>query len=654
MLLDRGLLTQDGSRYVVTTPISHLEVPETLHALVAARLDNLDVTERALLQDAAVLGMSFPTAALAAVSGRPELEVRSTLDRLVAKQVLGREQDRRAAEAGQYHFLQALLRTIALATLSRRDRKARHLAAAEHISKSWGEAPEIAEVLASHYLDAVAADPEAADADEIRARAKETLAEAGRRAVSLALGTEARHHFERAAELAGDEGERANLLAEAGAAAARTADREAARALLGDAIEVLDGIGRTEDAGRTRARLADVLIDENRLVEAAALMDRARDALTDPAVLAELAARRGRVAVLTGEFGRAYQEAETALRIADPRRIRPVIADAAMNKAIALIHEDRATEALSLLTLGLEVAVDADLTDQALRGYYNLGILRVIAGNIEKGLELIERGRALARERGIRTWERDLQAQLCGICVMLGRWDEALELAEHLRVGAADDSERIAWCWRPLIYAARGQRAELEAWLEQPRLGSEWQELALIEKLSRATALRATGNAQDALPLMVEVADSFDTLTEAFYEYGDELVDALLEAGRTDLLENHADPDAIHAWALTKRGPKLRARGAMHLQRGEVSAAERAFARGLEAFRVCGGAYARGRLLLDYGALVWDLGRAEEAMPLLEEARSVFADLGARPWLERVAAVLPPAAADDQLTVRAR
>ena len=41
MLLDRGLLTRDGDVYRPTGPIEQLEMPETLHALVAARLDGL-------------------------------------------------------------------------------------------------------------------------------------------------------------------------------------------------------------------------------------------------------------------------------------------------------------------------------------------------------------------------------------------------------------------------------------------------------------------------------------------------------------------------------------------------------------------------------------------------------------------------------------
>ncbi|HEU5264126.1 MAG TPA: AAA family ATPase, partial [Gaiellaceae bacterium] len=67
MLLDRGLLEQAGSEYRITGPVGSLEVPETLHALIASRLDGLAEAERALLQDAAVLGRTFTQRGIAAL-----------------------------------------------------------------------------------------------------------------------------------------------------------------------------------------------------------------------------------------------------------------------------------------------------------------------------------------------------------------------------------------------------------------------------------------------------------------------------------------------------------------------------------------------------------------------------------------------------------
>ena len=57
MLQDRGLLTQEGSRYVVTGDVTDLNVPETLHALVASRLAGLSADERSLLQGQPILGI---------------------------------------------------------------------------------------------------------------------------------------------------------------------------------------------------------------------------------------------------------------------------------------------------------------------------------------------------------------------------------------------------------------------------------------------------------------------------------------------------------------------------------------------------------------------------------------------------------------------
>src|SRR3954452_5277515 len=220
MLLDRGLLAQSGSRYVVTGEVDELDVPETLQALVAARLDGLEPDERSVMQDAAVLGQAFTPTAVAAVSGRNVTETEELMRRLVSKQVLAYQDDERSPEHGQYSFLQALLRGVAYSTLSRRDRKERHLAAARYLQEEWGgEAGEIAEVLAAHFLAASQAEPDSADTPRIRALACETLADAGRRAASLALGREAQRSYDKAVELAEDDDTRANLLEQSGRAA---------------------------------------------------------------------------------------------------------------------------------------------------------------------------------------------------------------------------------------------------------------------------------------------------------------------------------------------------------------------------------------------------------------------------------------------------
>src|SRR5947208_416386 len=120
-----------------------------------------------------------------------EKELEPLLSSLVRKEVLGVQADPRSPEHGQYGFLQDLIRHVAYETLSKRERKTRHLAAAEHLESAFSELDEVAEVLASHYLAAFKAAPEADDAQAIRAKAREMLARAGERAGSLGGHNEA-------------------------------------------------------------------------------------------------------------------------------------------------------------------------------------------------------------------------------------------------------------------------------------------------------------------------------------------------------------------------------------------------------------------------------------------------------------------------------
>src|SRR6059036_1773034 len=88
MLLDRGLLIREGNVYRATGAVENLEVPETLHALVAARLDSLTPEERRLVECGAVLGKTFTKQGLAAVSGVAEEELDPLLAGLLGKEII--------------------------------------------------------------------------------------------------------------------------------------------------------------------------------------------------------------------------------------------------------------------------------------------------------------------------------------------------------------------------------------------------------------------------------------------------------------------------------------------------------------------------------------------------------------------------------------
>src|SRR5205807_2086192 len=103
-------------------------------------------------------------------------------------------------------------------TLSRHDRKSRHLAAAEAVSGGLGE-EEMAEVIAAHLLAAYEAVPDAEGAEGLKARAAAALIRAGERAAGLAAAGEAQRYFEHALaalEAAGSEAEVAAVAAQLG------------------------------------------------------------------------------------------------------------------------------------------------------------------------------------------------------------------------------------------------------------------------------------------------------------------------------------------------------------------------------------------------------------------------------------------------------
>ena len=249
----------------------------------------------------------------------PRLE--PLLTTLARKEVLGVQADPRSPEHGQYGFLQDLVRHVAYETLSKRERRPRHLAAAEYLRSAFAaDEDEVVEVIASHYLAADEAIPDAEDAAEIRGKAQAMLVRAGERAESLAAAAEARRYFEQAAELTEDSSERAALLGRAGEMAARAADPDAADRLLAGSISLYESHGDTHAAARVSTRLARVERFTGRLDEALARMERAFDVISTDEPdedLALLAARLSLGYWSGGDLDRAAERAELALDIAE-------------------------------------------------------------------------------------------------------------------------------------------------------------------------------------------------------------------------------------------------------------------------------------------------------------------------------------------------
>jgi class 3 adenylate cyclase/tetratricopeptide (TPR) repeat protein len=436
MLLDRGLLAREDDAYRLIGSVETLEVPETLHALIAARLDSLDPDERRLLQDASVLGKVFTRQALRALTAMPESDLDPLLGALVRKEMLSIQADRRSPERGQYSFLQDLVRLVAYETISKRDRKTKHLAAAEFLlSLSSAEEGEVIEVVASHYLDAYAAAPDDPDAEQIRAKACEMFTRAGERAASLAANVQAQHAFERAIELTDDPLARAKLHERAGGAAAIGARATEASTHFERSIALFEAQDAAHPAARVSARLAEILWDRGRLEEGLESMERSLDVLLGEEPdedVAELAAQVGRFRVFAGDKELASQRIETALSLAEILSLPETLSQALNTKAMILLAQGRRNEGSVLMRHALEVALEHDKPSAALRAFYNIadGVLSC-SDRYEEAADMIRQGLAYARKVGNRFWEWVFLG-LGYPFYALGAWDDLLAMQAEL------------------------------------------------------------------------------------------------------------------------------------------------------------------------------------------------------------------------------
>ncbi|MDP9296575.1 MAG: AAA family ATPase, partial [Actinomycetota bacterium] len=433
MLLDRGVVrrTADGVELTSEVSATDLDVPETLQALIGARLDDLPSDERSLLQHTAILGKTFTVTALVAVTGQSQDALLPLLERLKERELLAVVEDPTSPDRGQFGFLQSIVQRVVYDTVSRRDRKIRHLALARHLEESWaGDEDDIAEVVAAHYVEAYEAEPNDPDAGEIRDAASSALDRAGRRALSLAAAAEAVTYFDRAAELASKELDRIRLREAAADAAAVAGDNVSAIERLDPIIEEYERLGRTLDAARARARIGDAFWAEDRLEDALERMEDAFSALADadgPEVAA-LGAQLGRIRYFSAKdeesVRRALVPVDRALEISEAARLGGILSDAMNTKSIILGSLNRPEESMALLQHSLEVALEHDAAPATLRAYSNLSNEMWERDRFDEALDYEDRGRAFAERTGYRYGWWFLTGHVAMVYLMTGRWDE--------------------------------------------------------------------------------------------------------------------------------------------------------------------------------------------------------------------------------------
>ena len=629
-LLANGRLIEQDGVYVPQGDLTSLAVPETLTALIAARLDALDETDRRIVHDAAVLGQSFAPGALAAILELPEAELEPRLAGLVRRELFGRQMDPRSPERGQYAFVQALIREVAYNTLSKKDRKKLHLAAARHFESLGSD--ELAGALASHYLAAHANAGEDAEAEALAGQARIALRAATTRATDLGAFSQAISFLDQALKVTPDDGEQADLLIQSGAAArtlGRTADSEER---LRRAQDLASRTGDTTLMACTAADLGAALNQEYRAADAREILEAALADLegVHEREVAKLRLQLARTLYLLGERAKAHEVIEEMLSVAELRDFPELVAPGLMIKANVMWAAGRRREAFAVSEGARGLAEEQGLTDLVLMTMTNL-----IGGHAEFDLSRALDGyaeiMALARRTGRRGWFINGVANLGYAGFKAGIWDDALREIDALLAEELSDRDRMVLLNNAsIIRASRGEDVDSD--------------LAEIEKLATGMTAQWHGFLADPLATLQMARGQFKEAVAEYTLIADEQpgssAEYLQRAARAALWAG----DVQTASALQARLQEVGGYGVMSDARRQTLAAGIAAAEGrvadalplfdvaLRNWRASNSRWDEAMAGMDMALLLDPADR--KVADVIESTRAILERLGAKPYLE--------------------
>jgi class 3 adenylate cyclase/tetratricopeptide (TPR) repeat protein len=411
------------------------DVPESVQAIIAARLDALPEDEKSLLQDAAVVGKQFWTGSLAAMSDAEAPTIEQYLRSLARKDFVRRERRATVEGEAEYAFNHILVRDVAYGQIPRGARGGKHRRVAEWI-ESLGRSSDQAELLAHHYASALellrAAGSDTAD---LPVRARSALRAAGGRAFALNAFPASARWFDAAATIhvEPDPDRPRALLQHAQALHALLDERrfefldEARRALL--AVGDVDG---ATEAGVALAEAWWWSGDHDRcaeyLDEASALVRERGSLLAKAIVLSQVA----RFRTLWGDHTAAIETAFESLRLAEQLELDYLRAKNLITRGTARGYLSGGDIDLAIddIERGMELARDSGHFDQVSRGIINLASILESAGRLDEATLRLHEAHQLAQIRGHRAGLRFTEGNLIEDALTRGAWPDAERLAD--------------------------------------------------------------------------------------------------------------------------------------------------------------------------------------------------------------------------------
>ncbi len=643
MLADRGVLTEDGALRETDIP-----VPESVQALIAARLDTLPPDRKALLHDAAVVGKVFWAGVIAAMGDREPGAVRDGLHELARKELVRSARTSSVRDQAEYSFWHLLVRDVAYGQIPRAERAHKHVAAARWIESMAGERLiDHAELLAHHYEQALdlARATGSEEEDELIRQARRFIVLAGDRATSLDL-TKARSYYLRAVDLfPPDEPERADVLCKA---AWCQIDRTATETYVDEALALYRRYGNELGEGGAlvlRAHLSflggDRAKTEDLISDAIRLLERHPPGRE----LAEARTRRIGGLAIGGRSREALDEIEDALPLVEGLSLRYLEGRLLQYRGIARCDLGD-PDGIDDVERGLSVGLDAGDLNTAGIGYSNLGSTAWMVRSPKASADVYRTGIEFTQRRGMLGNEMWLRAEMTWSLFDLGEWAELLRLADQVieweRGRPAGYQTLIALPQKTLVLFQRGRIVEASALVDDflPRSRVARDPQALAPALSAAAAVAAE---RGDLTAAVALAKEYETaICEAPSPQASahlpELVRIALAGGAYDLGRRLLE---LSPFELGRPGHAVvAARAVLAEGNGETEEALALHREAAERWAGYGYVLGEASSLCGAGRCLLALGRPFDSTAPLTAALDLFKRLGATPSVDRVDEIL--------------
>jgi tetratricopeptide (TPR) repeat protein len=381
--------------------------------IIAARLDAVPAEDKAVIQDAAVVGKVFWPDAVAYVAERGRWAIEEALRRLEQRQLIRRRHDSSVAGDSEYAFEHVLIRDVAYRTILRPLRAEKHRRAAEWLSSLAGASRDRADTIAHHYVTALEnAEASGHVVPELRLAASNALQAAAERAGSLHSHAAAAALWTKALELRPrDDDRRPRLLLALGKALA-LADEPATGALdeaTGALLEAGDVSGAAE-AESTNAWLLSLAGKPEQARERdGRALELVRDAAPSPAKALILSSVGAHSVFVSGRRDEALRLLQEALALAEELGLREIEAEAL--QFIGMARLDAGDESgLQDIERALAAAVELN-SPVSLSCYGNLADMRRYFGSLEASAALHLEGERAAERFGIPVQVRRFRAE---------------------------------------------------------------------------------------------------------------------------------------------------------------------------------------------------------------------------------------------------